>query len=328
MADSDSTQRASHPVGITVKVTYLFHSFPVRKQDALKNFAKVLAKIKRTMQEYALARPMVRFQLRVLKAKTDKGNFNYAPKADANVEDAVFKVVRKNCASQCDWTVFASKYHEFRAFLPKPDAIGAKVAKAETFISVDARLVSCTHGTLKKLVTLVKDTMRKANPSVAAVKDPFICLNIVCPPDSYDPNIEPAKEDVLFADDGVVIEAVTQLIQQHYPHRAISTEAETTDAAKREHEELRLSQIPPMSPTSTIHMLEDVETTEVENDASAPSNHRDCHWRFTMYGRMTNSMRTAVPRASSIKFHLTPLVLAVQESRSHSSHPFPADQQG
>ncbi|KAF2281216.1 uncharacterized protein EI97DRAFT_389679, partial [Westerdykella ornata] len=268
----EKTERASHPVGTTVKVTDLFGSFPVRKQDALKHSAKWLARIRRLMQAYALARPTVRFQLRVLKAKTDKGNFNYAPKAGAKVEDAAFKVIGRNCASQCEWTALEFEGYEVHAFLPKADAIGEKIANEGTFLAVDSRPVSSNRGTMKKIAAAFKEHLRKANPALASVKDPFCCMNIICPPESYDPNIEPAKDDVLFENPELVLSAVEKLLDSFYP------------VAKRQEPET----VPPSKPQLDIQpQYLDVKTSAslppAEEFASSPSK-PDPKWRSTMYG--------------------------------------------
>ncbi|KAF1959045.1 hypothetical protein CC80DRAFT_440228, partial [Byssothecium circinans] len=210
------TERTSAPVGSTVKVTDLFKYQPVRKQAALKNSAKCLTKVRRMVQAYALARPTVRFSLRVLKAKSNKGDFMYAPKKDANVEDAVLKVINKDCSLQCDWTAMESDGFEVHAYLPKPDAIGSKIANQGGFVSVDARPVSTARGTPKKIVTTFKERLCKCSPRLGSVREPFFCLNITCPPDSYDPNIEPAKDNVLFEDECLVIAIVDKLFASYY----------------------------------------------------------------------------------------------------------------
>lgn len=64
---------------------------------------KTLAKIKQTLQAYAIARPAIRLSLKVLKAKSDKSNWMYAPKIGASVPDAAMKVVDKTVAGQCQW---------------------------------------------------------------------------------------------------------------------------------------------------------------------------------------------------------------------------------
>jgi hypothetical protein len=223
------TERDSHPVGTTVKVTNFFQSAPVRKQTALKNPAKCLTKIKSLIQAYALARPTIRFRLHVLRAKSNKNDFIYAPKATANVEDAVLKIMGKDCALRCDWTALASDGFEMHAYLPKPTAIGSKVANFGGFISIDNRPMSTSRGTLKKLVSTFKNKFSKANPSFSGVKDPFFFLNVLCPPDSYDPNIEPAKDDVLFEDCDAVVALFDKLLVCYYPEVVVDTEVTLDD---------------------------------------------------------------------------------------------------
>lgn len=70
---------------------------------------------------------------------------------------------------------------------------------------------------MKQIVSLFKEKSKKSNESFSSIKDPFLCLNIVCPRASYDPNIEPIKEDVLFEDGSKVISAVTELFTAIYP---------------------------------------------------------------------------------------------------------------
>lgn len=169
------------------------------------------------MQAYALARPAVRFSLRILKAKNDKGGWLYAPKADASVEDAAIKVVGKDCASQCAW--YSTEHEGFivEGFLPRQQADMSKVNNFGSFISVDSRPVVATRGFLKKMATLFKDRLREKGMANGDVKDPFFVLIIACPSQSYDPNVEPAKDDVLFEDSDQVLNALEKLLDICYP---------------------------------------------------------------------------------------------------------------
>ena len=93
-------------MGTTLRITDFLKSIPVRRQAALKDSAKQLAKVKRNLQAYAIARPSVRLSLKILNAKIDKGNWIYAPKSDASVLDAAVKVVGKKVTDQCRWLVW------------------------------------------------------------------------------------------------------------------------------------------------------------------------------------------------------------------------------
>ncbi|KAL9633116.1 MAG: hypothetical protein Q9204_003531 [Flavoplaca sp. TL-2023a] len=230
-------ERVSHAVGATVRITDFLKTIPVRRQTALKDSAKQLAKIKRTLQAYALARPSVRLSLKVLKSKTDKGNWIYGPKSDASVLDAAVKVVGKKVTDECQWLVWdpnspsaeaettqgdggtvseiTESSYRVEALMPKPDATISSVGQ---YVSVDSRPVSCTRGTLKQLMQLYKSYIRSACSSSTERKltDPFLCMNLVCPPGSYDANVEPAKDDVLFSNSPHVLEVVEAFLKSQY----------------------------------------------------------------------------------------------------------------
>lgn len=252
---------------------------------AAKGSAKCLAKIRRLIQAYALARPTVRFRLHVFKAKNYKGDFIYAPKANANVEDAALKIVGKECALQCEWTALEMDGYEMQAFLPKPAAIGTKIANQGAFISVDFRPVSPVRGTLKKIAVAFRDKLRKANQTLVSVKDPFFYLNIVCPIDSYDPNIEPAKDDMIFGNEDFIVGLVNRLLATYYPEHIRSSEhakasentmvIQPTQIFDVEDEDLPS----PHTPFST-HQDTLVKITE----SSSSEAHGNPCWRSSMYG--------------------------------------------
>lgn len=275
-------QRESHPVGTTVKVTGLFEHTPVRKQTALKNSKKMLAKTRRLVQAYAFARPHIRFRLRIVKARNNQDDFVYAPKANANVEDAVLKVIGKDCALQCDWTALEADGFEIHAFLPKATATSSKIANIGAFISIDARPVSNSRGTVKQLVTNFKDRLHKSGPALMSVRDPFFCMNIICPAESYDPNIEPAKDDVMFEDGNVVIGIFDKLLKSYYPEIIVEMEDDN---------------LPTSAQLPRLHEREDVpariQTPELMyGDHTGPSTDKrllepisdSSQWRSSMYG--------------------------------------------
>ena len=94
------------------------------------------------------------------------------------------------------------------------------------FIFVDSRPISCSRpGPFKSLLSLYKNYIRSSflttnpnNPSPPTISDPFIYLNIQCKsPGMYDPNIEPAKDDVLFRDwDRDVLGVVEGMLREVY----------------------------------------------------------------------------------------------------------------
>ena len=209
--------RASAPVGTTVRLTDFMKANPVRRQRAIKDAEKTLKHVKQTCQAYALARPNVRLSLRVLKAKNDKGNFMYAPKQGGSAEDAALKVIGSACVSQCTWSVLEEDGFILQAFVPRPDADPSKVSGLGAFLSVDGRPVSGSRGTFKQIVKMFQNSLKAAHAKVDGIKEPFIYMRMQCPPASYDPNIEPAKDDVLFEDADQVLSVARRLLDQIYP---------------------------------------------------------------------------------------------------------------
>jgi DNA mismatch repair protein MutL len=212
-------ERASTAVGTTVKITDFIKSNPVRRQVALKHTDQTLKRIKHILQSIAFARPHVRFSLKVLKAKNDKSNWMYAPKVGGNAEDAAFKIVGASCASQCTWSVIEEHGFTLQAFLPKQDAVADKVSNVGAFVSVDRRPMAANRGLLKQVVKAFRDALKKSDSRFENIKEPFLFLEIACPEQAYDPNIEPAKDDVLFEDPDKVVTAARNLFSAAYPSR-------------------------------------------------------------------------------------------------------------
>ena len=78
--------------------------------------------------------------------------------------------------------------------------------------------MSCTRGTLKQIISSYKSHLRSAAPNEnnAKISEPFLCLSIACPPGSYDANVEPAKDDVLFANSELLLGIVERLFSNIY----------------------------------------------------------------------------------------------------------------
>ena len=96
-----SRQSTSHAVGTTVRIYHFLQHLPVRKETSLKDSGKNLLRIKETLQSYAITRPQLRFSLKILGAKNEKGNWSYAPRRNATLADAALAVAGKDAAAQC-----------------------------------------------------------------------------------------------------------------------------------------------------------------------------------------------------------------------------------
>lgn len=101
------------------------------------------------------------------------------------------------------------------------------INRAGHYISIDSRPVSCNRGTLKQALSMFRSYLQSSRSVGRQDKltEPFIFMNVVCPPGSYDPNIEPAKDDVLFTDpDGLIRTIETFLISVYGMREATTAE--------------------------------------------------------------------------------------------------------
>lgn len=238
------------------------------------------------MQGYAFARPSVRFCFRVLGAESNKNNFTYAPNKDATIEDAAMKIVGRCCALQCEWTTIESDGYNVRAFLPKWDAVDSKITGTGVFLSIDGRPVSTSRGTPKKILATFKKQLRTSDSSLRLMKDAFFCMNIICPSGSYDPNIEPAKDDVLFEKEDTVLAVVSKLLTAYYPEAIIANHRD------RDSESPALVQGPISSRDKEILSNEtgrSVSASSILKEATPPAREYRAvqappRWRSNMYG--------------------------------------------
>jgi hypothetical protein len=91
----------------------------------------------------------------------------------------------------------------------------SKISNKGHYVSIDSRPMACARGTLKQVVTLHKSYLISAS-ATEAIHSPFLCLNVRCPADSYDPNIEPAKDEVLFHDETTFLTIIEEYYKSFY----------------------------------------------------------------------------------------------------------------
>ena len=95
----------------------------------------------------------------------------------------------------------------------------SKACHAEQYCSVDGRPVASDKGLIKELVRTYKDHLRSvlnAAGSESTLTKPFVCLQIGCPPESYDVNVEPAKHEVLFYKSPTIRELFKRMLVEAY----------------------------------------------------------------------------------------------------------------
>lgn len=103
------------------------------------------------------------------------------------------------------------------------------MSNAGQYLSIDSRPVSGNRGSLKHIFSIYKSYLRSGSSveTFHDYKDPFLYLHIICPSGSYDVNVEPAKDDVLFADADFVIAKLERFLSSVYG------ELQTPKAASR-----------------------------------------------------------------------------------------------
>lgn len=245
----------SHPVGTTIRATNLFMGLPVRKQNAEKESTKTIQKIHKLLRAYTFAKPFIRFSFKVLKTKNLNQNFIYAPKVGAtSVKDAALKILNRDCVTQCFWNTQIIDQYEFRALLPKPQCDVSKINHLGQYIAIDGRPVSHTRGTLKQFCTVFKEQLKKHDGRFNKIKDPFLCLNVICPSGTYDINIEPAKDDVLFTEPTRIVAAIEEFfvsVYQEMQWQISEIEIETT-SPRSPNKQMDISSETLVEPRSTI----------------------------------------------------------------------------
>jgi len=224
------------PVGTTVCVTKLFSNFPVRLPIVQRDSPKALSQIKQLLQSYAFVMPQTRLFFRTV--ESDQPILSYSPKAGTDVEEVVAQLLGGDVATRCCFETFSNTPQVtvtlntrqtavrnpvlgFQGCLPAPGADPGKLRHA-AFIAVDSRPISSARGIGNKLASLFRKrfscSVSGLEPSVA-LKDVFFQVNILCSPRSYDVNIEPAKNDVIFSDEEQVLEQFEGFLVSLYPPR-------------------------------------------------------------------------------------------------------------
>lgn len=243
----DSTKRVSAPVGTSVSVTGLYGNMPVRELFVIKEAPKHIIRIKQMLQEYALAKPGIRLSFRSLGGTA---KWSYFPRPQATVREAVIQVFGTELMSHCmirsvhsgqvDGQIEAIQHNEqmsIQAVLPSTDGDLTKISKG-AFFAVDSRPMATATGTMKKLLKKFKShfvNALKDTNGLNVPRDPFLFVNIKCLPGAYDPNIEPSKNQVLFANESRLVDLFERLCKEVYKTRRFPDVFETVQRRRLSH---------------------------------------------------------------------------------------------
>lgn len=225
----ENQERTPAPVGTTVSVTALFSRLPVRQQVILKEAQRNITNTKHLLHAYALARPQIRLSFKVMGGNS-KQSWSYSSHPQATVKEAVVQIFGTGVMSQCMLQTLATEVGiedhvppdgpelVIEAVLPKLDADLSKLSKG-SFLSIDSRPITTLRGTGKKLLSIFRTQFKRlwgVDDVARALNDTFIRVNIKCSPGTYDPNIEPSKDQVIFANESQVTDLFERLCTEVY----------------------------------------------------------------------------------------------------------------
>ena len=105
---------------------------------------------------------------------------------------------------------------------------------------------------MKQIIAFYKSHLRSLNTNRDDSKlvDPFLCMNIICPRGSYDANVEPAKDDILFANPDLVLRLAEKFFQSIYGEHQ-PTLLNNTGPSRPAGIELMLARKPPLNGNAT-----------------------------------------------------------------------------
>ncbi len=179
----------NHNRGTTVRVENLFSTCPIRGKDAWQS-KTLVKKIIDMLTASALARPYVSLRL----CQAEKVVWVHTPLAHGRLSspalNAVCLVFGPRVSSQCELIHRNAEGYTFDAACNIANGRDDK-----PFITVDGRPISRAKQVAK---TLIKCYQRVKNGNLCN-KSSFWYLNIRCPEASYDVNVDPEKDDLVFA---------------------------------------------------------------------------------------------------------------------------------
>ncbi|KAK9238824.1 hypothetical protein V1525DRAFT_357589 [Lipomyces kononenkoae] len=209
------TRHASQTHGTTVTAYALFQSIPVRKASYIKESRKTLTSISRLLRAIVMLRRGLRVTFKVRRPISVPSVFS----GEKTLVLCVRACLGKDAVSQSEFI-----HEEFddgwaiEAVLPKRDLTSVTLPKSskrdfkQVVYAVDGRPLNTSLTTAKKLSKLTKQFLQ------SSARELVLChISTPAGNPSYDVNIEPGKDDVLFYDDRNVLEKWTQILKRIYP---------------------------------------------------------------------------------------------------------------
>lgn len=270
-------QPVSATVGTTVAATRLFENMPPRKQFILKEKNRTMLKIQNTVKAYALARPYIKWSLKMV--GNTKPMWSYSPARAALGREAILQSfgpnVLRSCTEineeipqRCNLNMENSSKSSAWIFTGYVGAQHSTHFNSQAvFISIDGRPMSSSWHISKAFASILRsyiigtEEQSKTSPFKGHL---FAQLNVQCPPRSYDPNITAQKDEVLFADENFLLEKLDLICRNRLNHdlQCHPTVAPLTDPGRD------------TSGTGKKQPLHEVEV-EVKGDPSPPCENKN-----------------------------------------------------
>ncbi|KAI5466727.1 hypothetical protein BGZ63DRAFT_369389 [Mariannaea sp. PMI_226] len=192
------------------------------------NSRESLSNVRRLLEAYALAFPHLRLSLKIIGEPNP--TWQYSPCSLAEPREAVIQLFGGSLLSNCvevktvlksmnTGGCLSSTWGTLTALLPKADCPISLIKDKGSFISVDSRPIIAWRGIGKKIVDILKSLFSESlgtSQPTRAVSSPFMRLAIVCDKGSYDLNITPLKDEVLFKDEQIILDGFRYLCDQLY----------------------------------------------------------------------------------------------------------------
>ena len=230
------------PVGTTVTVAGLFGAIPVRRQQAVKESRKTLARIRDMLLGYAFARPSLKLSFKVPWEPRQPWAYHPPSKQEHSCWDVITQKFGTTVARECV-AVRGEKIIEtlqtrngnssvpgiisLSAVMPSPTCKADVVKGKGAFICVNSRPITSTRGTAKKIYSLFRSYLTRGEGGLKfkPQSNPFLQLNIQCPPGTYDPNVAPLKDEILFHHEELILEAFEEICKNLYSETDLNPEA-------------------------------------------------------------------------------------------------------
>jgi len=190
-----------HNRGTTVTVNNLFSTYPIRHQDTLRSSKTDMQKLITMLTASALSRPRVSVRL----CRAGKLVWSHLPPRTHNclsnpALDAASLVIGRRVSSQCSVIHQTADGFTVDACLIRSGCKIATEKRNQPCITVDGRPILRTKGIAK---TLIKCYRCKMNGNLQYDSSSWY-LEIRCLEASYDVNVDPEKDDLVFADPATV----------------------------------------------------------------------------------------------------------------------------